>query len=169
MINLGSIIPMLGKAITGNIGGAVEEGLKAIGIKPTDDPKQNRNMFEKAKENLSPDQIAALKKAEIDWNIKCKELEVDMEEVLAGDRDSARQREMTLKDKTPQIIGTILMIGFFGLLTAMMFFDVPTENQQVLHMMLGALATMTTAVCNYYFGSSRSSSLKDEKIAKMKY
>lgn len=169
MINLGSIIPMLGKAITGNIGGAVEEGLRAIGITPTDDPKQNRNMFEKAKENLSPDQIAGLKKAEIDWNIKCKELEVDMEEVLAGDRDSARQREMTLKDKTPQIIGTILMIGFFGLLGAMMFFDVPTENQQVLHMMLGALATMTTAVCNYYFGSSRSSSMKDEKIAKMKY
>ncbi len=169
LMNFNAIMPILGKAITGNIGGAVEEGMKALGLIPTHDREANKRAFNKALATASPEQLVALKEAEIKYTSKMKQMDLDLEQVLANDRDSARKREIAIKDKTPQIVGVLLMFGFFSLLGTLMFVDIPPKNQQVLHIMLGSLGTMATAVANYYFGSSSGSKSKDDKIARMRF
>lgn len=168
-MNFGAIMPILGKAIQGNIGGALHVAMEALGLPISDNEEKNKKVFNDAKERLTPDQILSLKKAEAEYKAKIKQMDLDLEQILSDDRNSARQREMALKDRTPKIIGYLIMGGFFALLIGLMVFDVPEKNSQVLNVMLGALGTMVTAVANYYFGSSSGSKSKDEKIAKMRY
>ena len=168
-MNFDKIMPILGKAITGNIGGALSEGMKALGLISTGNDLDDRQTFMEAFNRATPEQLVALKTAEMNYRSKMKKMDLDLEAILADDRDSARQREMVIKDKTPQIVGVLLMVGFFGLLATLMFIDIPPKNQQVLHIMLGSLGTMATAVANYYFGSSSGSKMKDEKIARMRF
>jgi len=168
-MNFGEIMPILGKAIQGNIGGALHVAMEALGLPISDNEEKNKKAFNDAKERLTPEQILSLKKAEAEYKAKIKQMDLDLEQILSDDRNSARQREMTLKDRTPKIIGYLIMGGFFSLLIGLMVFDVPEKNSQVLNVMLGALGTMATAVANYYFGSSSGSKSKDEKIAQMRY
>lgn len=163
------LIPTLGKAITGDIPGALDEGMKALGLKPTGDKNKDRVSFEQAIQKASPEQIEKLKALEVQWKIRDKELDVESEKVSAGDRDSARQREIAVKDCVPGIIGGIVFVGFFVLLGLLFFKDLPENNESILNIMIGSLATMSTGIISYYFGSSKGSQDKDDKIARMRY
>ena len=83
----------------------------------------------------------------------------------AGDRESARKREETVKDWMPGILATFVTAGFFGLLAFMLKFDVPENNRDVLNIMLGSLGTAWLSIITYYFGSSLSSAKKDAVIS----
>ena len=54
------------------------------------------------------------------------------------------------------------MLGFFGVLAAMLFTDFPPGAGDVLKLMIGALGAMTVQVGNYFFGSSVGSKRKTE-------
>lgn len=151
------IIPVLGKAIQGDVGGALHEGMKALGLKPSGNLSQDKKNFEDAFKNATPEQLESLKKLEYNFKIEAQKIDAD-------DRNSARQRHMIMKDRTPSIIGIFLVLGFFALLAILIFTEVPIHNQQILNIMLGSLGTMTTAVVTYYFGSSNSSAKKDEML-----
>lgn len=168
MFNIMKVLPVLGKAIQGDVGGALNEGMKAIGLKPSGDTSQDKKSFENAVKNATPEQLQALKKIEYDYKIQMAKLEIKEEKVHADDRNSARERHMTMKDRTPSIIGISLVFGFFALLGILIFTEVPIHNQQILNIMLGSLGTMTTAVVTYYFGSSSSSAKKDEMLRESK-
>ena len=161
MINVMKFLPVLGKAIQGDVGGALNEGMKAIGLQPSGDSDKDKRNFDKAIESATPEQLQALKKVEYDFKVQ-------MEKMASDDRDSARKRHLTMKDSTPAIIGISLVFGFFALLATLIFTEIPIHNQQILNIMLGSLGTMTTAVVTYYFGSSNGSSKKDEMLRSMK-
>jgi len=161
MINIMKFLPVLGKAIQGDVGGALSEGMQAIGLKPSGDSDKDKIKFDKAIESATPEQLKALKKLEYDF-------EIQMEKMASDDRDSARKRHLTMKDSTPAIIGISLVFGFFALLATLIFTEIPIHNQQILNIMLGSLGTMTTAVVTYYFGSSNGSSKKDEMLRSIK-
>lgn len=158
------VLPVLGKAIQGDMGGALDEGMKAIGLNPSGNASQDKRDFEDAVKNATPEQLKALKKIEYDYKIQMAKLQIKEEKVHAEDRNSARERHMAMKDRTPSIIGISLVFGFFALLGILIFSEVPIHNQQILNIMLGSLGTMTTAVVTYYFGSSNSSAKKDEML-----
>ena len=168
MFNIMSVLPILGKAIQGDVGGALDEGMKAIGLKPTGNKDRDKKSFERAMENATPEQLAALKKVEFDYKVQMAKLDIKQEQIHSDDRDSARKRHITMKDSTPSIIGMALVFGFFALLGTLIFTEIPIENQQILNIMLGSLGTMTTAVITYYFGSSSSSAKKDELLRSSK-
>jgi hypothetical protein len=88
----------------------------------------------------------------------------ELEKIQAEDRNSARQREIAIKDKTPQILAFGSLIGFFGILTALIFVEIPPTAKDVLYVMIGVLGTLVTGVVQYYFGSSSGSSAKSDSI-----
>ena len=94
------------------------------------------------------------------------ELEIDLERIVAGDRDSARKREVALGDHTPKILAAAITIGFFGILFWMFVHGVPKNGNEALLLMLGALQTAFTGVIAYYFGSSAGSKAKTDAMAK---
>lgn len=115
----------------------------------------------------NPDVLLKLKQAEQDFQVKLKELDISLEKLHADDRASARQREIAVKDKTPSLLAFVAFAGFFGILAAMMIYDMPTSSRDLLLIMVGALGAMVTSVINYYFGSSAGSASKSVAMEKM--
>lgn len=99
------------------------------------------------------------KMAEIEANLK-----LSLEKIAADDRNSARQREMAVKDKTPAYLAYGITVGFFGVLCYMLAYKVPETGHDALLVMLGSLGTAWAAVVSYYFGSSAGSDRKSELL-----
>ena len=68
----------------------------------------------------------------------------------------------TWKEIYQYILGALIIIAFFGVLT-MMIFKQPEDNA-VLNTMIGILGTVAVMVATYFFGSSKGSSDKNEMI-----
>ena len=88
-------------------------------------------------------------------------------ELANSDRDSARQREKEVKDRTPSILAYSITFGFFSVLIMMMFYEIPMSAKDVLYVMLGSLGTAWTGVIAYYFGSSAGSAAKHSMIDRL--
>ncbi|MBK8200635.1 MAG: hypothetical protein IPK75_20050 [Acidobacteria bacterium] len=104
--------------------------------------------------------------ADLDYQQRIAELGLDGLKVDAADRDSARKREIAVKDKVPAVLSAIAVIGFFGVLAALFFVTIPEKNAEVIFMMIGSgVVGAFTIVLNYYFGSSSGSRLKTLALA----
>lgn len=113
-----------------------------------------------ALENATPEQIAALKRAEHEFEIALRNASIEEARIDAADRANARARQTEMRDWTPSALGALIIIGFFVVLGAMVAHRFPPGAETEFSIMLGALATMTAAVVNYFFGSSAGSKEK---------
>lgn len=120
---------------------------------------------ERALASASPETLLKLKEAENAFLLEMEKLDVDLERIHAGDRDSARKREAETKDKTPLILAMLITAGFFCTLGYMMIHGLPEAGRDALLIMLGALGTAWGNVVNYYFGSSAGSKQKSDLMA----
>lgn len=64
------------------------------------------------------------------------------------------------------ILGLALIVGFFWLLTSLVYQAIPEGNKDILNIAVGALIGMAMAVVNYFFGSSKGSADKNEMLKK---
>lgn len=112
--------------------------------------------------------LVALKRIDAEFQASLEEAGVSLERVAAEDRASARQRQVQMGDWSPSILGGAIIVGFFGVLVALMVWSLPPAVADVIQIMLGALAALVTQVANYFFGSSRGSKNKDITIATLK-
>jgi len=117
-------------------------------------------------QSLPPEQVAELARIEKDRAIELERLANDRLRIDAEDRNSARAREMAVKDWIPGILAIGVSLGFFGVLGYMLKFGAPKEGGEALMVMLGALGASWGAVMNYYFGSSKSSADKTALLAR---
>jgi len=117
-----------------------------------------------AAKNATPEQLLALKKAEQDFAIKMRELDIDLERISNEDRNSARNREIKTKDMTPRLLAGAVTFGFFGVLSWMIINGLPINGGEALLVMLGTLGTAWGAIVSYYFGSSAGSREKTDQL-----
>lgn len=123
--------------------------------------------IERAVLAASPEDLRKLKQAEQVFQSQMKALQVDLEALHAGDRASARNRQIRTNDHMPAYIAFAALCGFFGILAAIIFVELPPASQAPLNVMLGALGSLVVAIGNYYFGSSAGSSAKNDLIARL--
>ena len=71
-----------------------------------------------------------------------------------------------LKSLYMYLLGAIIMVGFFWLLTALVYQAVPESNKDILNIAVGALIGMAAGIVNYFFGSSKGSADKTELLKK---
>jgi hypothetical protein len=114
--------------------------------------------------SATPDQMAAIKKIDADFKVQMKSLDIDLERIAAGDRDSARQMQRETKDWVPKVLAIVITLGFFGILIWMLLKGMPQTGTEALLMMLGALGTAWTGVINFYYGSSAGSKAKTDAM-----
>lgn len=162
---LGSAAPIIATALGGPLGGlAVSAAADALGLS-----EKTEQAIKDAISGATPEQLEALKRADYEFALKRTELEqtyqLNLATIEAGDRASARQREVTTGDHiTPRILAAVVVLGFFGVLTLMIFNELPPAGRDSLLVLVGALGAAFGAIVNYYFGSSSGSAAKQRQI-----
>ncbi len=155
--------PKIARELGGPLAGAAVEALSRA-IFGSDGADEDT--IAEAIEGATADQIIALKRAEHEFEIALRQAAVEEQKIDAADRASARTRQTAMDDWTPSILGALIIAGFFLTLGVMVARRLPEGAETEFSIMLGALATMTAAVVNYFFGSSAGSREKTKLLSK---
>ncbi len=164
---VGKIAPWIGTALGGPLGGSATAAVcSALGL----DAGASDDQIQDKIAGATPDQLLALKQADQAFQEKMTQIGFDqidkLDELSNSDRDSARKREIEVKDWTPRILAYGVTIGFFGLLAYLAYMAVPSANKGDLDIMLGSLGTAWVSIVGYYFGSSAGSDAKTKLLGK---
>jgi len=157
-----TLAPLLGTALGGPLGGAAASfiadklGIESKTIEAVTDVLNSGKM--------TPDQIGAIKLAEIDFKKFIETNKIDMVKVEAADRESAREMQVSTKSHVPAVLTYLLTIGFFGVLGAMFKFPELKESAPLM-IMLGSLGTAWTGACAFWFGTTHGSQAKNDLLA----
>ena len=154
---LKQLAPLLGTALGGPLGGAAASFIASkLGIDGGTIESVNE-VLNSGK--MTPDQIANLKLAEIDFQKFLTEHKIDLDRLDLENVKSAREMQGLTHSSTPMVLSYLITAGFFGILIYMMS-DAYVSSEPLL-VMLGSLGTAWVAVVNFWFGSSHGSQNKD--------
>ena len=159
---LKSIAPLIGTALGGPLGGAAVSfiadklGVSGATVQNVTEALQSGKM--------SPEQITAIKEAEIDFQKFLITNKIDLEKVAAADRANAREMQDQTHSNMPAILTVMITVGFFGVL-GWMLCDESVIDAPPLLIMLGSLGTAWTGCCAFWFGTTSSSGKKDVLLA----
>lgn len=147
---IGDLAPTLGAALGGPVGGAAATMLAdVLGCDPT--PQK----IEKALQQATPEQLAEIKKAELDFEVRMKELEVDV--FALETKDAQHARESFKEDWTARAIA-LLSVSLFGGYIFMVTIQPPEANDDgIVNLILGYLGGIVSSVVAFYFGASKTS------------
>lgn len=159
---LGQVAPSIATALGGPLAGVAVRTLSGALFGHEEGTEQQ---VAEAIASATPEQLSAIKKIDADFKVRMKELDIDLERIAAGDRDSARQMQRETKDWLPKALAIFITFGFFGILLWMMVMGLPKTGIEALLMMVGSLTTAFTGVMQFYFGSSAGSKAKNELLA----
>lgn len=160
-----TVAPSIASAVGGPLAGMAT---KAISEALLGKPDGTEEELAQAATKATPEQLLALKKAENDFALQMRELDIDLERIAGADRDSARNREIKTKDWTPKLLAGGITVGYFGVLFYMLTHGLPTTGgSEAMLVMLGTLGTAFGGVMAYYFGSSAGSKEKTEAMNRM--
>jgi hypothetical protein len=113
---------------------------------------------------LTGDQIVAIKQAELEAKAKEEELGVKFAEMEFKDLDSARQREMAVKDNTNKILAYTIVGAFIAMIGATLL-GLAKVDSALTGTLVGYLSAKAEQVCAYYFGSTKGSADKTRLLA----
>jgi uncharacterized membrane protein len=87
--------------------------------------------------------------------------ELEKFRIEVSDRDSARKREIEVKDRMPATLALLSLALFAAALWALLSGQVDKSNAEVVYLLLGTLNGIVGTVFAYYFGTTRSSQQKN--------
>lgn len=117
---------------------------------------------------MTPDQISALKDAEQKFQLQMQQLQFqhseDLEALAEKDRESARNREIQVRDKTPRNLAYGVTVLCLSAELLVLFHGPGHTDPVVVGRILGMLDSALMLVLSYYYGSSRGSDDKNQII-----
>lgn len=153
---LKQLVPLLGTALGGPLGGAAASFIAdKLGL-DSKDVEAVGNVLSGNK--LSPEQITNLKLAELDFQKFLEDNKIKLATLDVQDRSSARDLQKVTGSWVPGAMAVGVTVGFFGILVSMLVSEVKPSD--ALLVMLGSLGTAWTAIISFYFGSSQGSAAK---------
>ena len=151
---VGTVAPTIGTALGGPMGGMAANMIADV-LGCDNDPKS----IQKAMDSATPEQMLELKKAEAEFEVKMKELEVDVFKLEVADTQDARKTFS--KDWTARIIGIAVIGGFMGYIFLVTIQPPEQNSEALINLVLGYLGGLASAIISFYFGSSNTTN-KDE-------
>lgn len=167
---LKKLAPTLAAALGGPLAGvAVQAVGAALGWEESTKEKVEDLL---TKGNLTGDQIAALKVAELEMvrheremNFKFAELEFRKLELDVTDRNGARSRESSVKDNTNRVLAYTI-VGSFVALVGSTLLGYARVDTALAGTLVGYLSAKAEQVLSYYFGSTAGSWAKTMLLGK---
>lgn len=169
-MNLAELIantaPKLGGAVAGKAGELLGEVAKNIISEVFGLPKNSdeQKFIEAIKS--SPDVLIKLREAELQFQQKLVDAEIEFERISAQDRDSARKMQIATSSKFPEILA-LFIIGFtcyisYHILTS----GVPNNvSEMVAGSVLQLFMSLSVGIVGYFYGSSIGSKIKTENLS----
>ena len=162
---VGAVAPALATALGGPLAGVA---VKAIASKVLGKPDASEQEVERAILGMPPEALVQLKQAEVELQKILSDAGVKLEDIHRQDRDSARKREVEVRDIVPGGLAALVVAGFgWTLYQLLSGASPPKASEDVLYMMLGALSSALAQVLAYYFGSSSGSKEKTGALERM--
>ena len=156
---LRTVAPVLASLVGGPLAGTAVSALSNLLLERPDAPQEE---IAQAIANATPETLAKLKQLDNDFNVQMKQLDIDLERLHAEDRQSARRREAEVQDWVPRTLALLIFLGFFCVLIALVFVEIPSRGEAPLNIMLGVLGGGITSILTYYYGSSAGSDKKTQ-------
>jgi hypothetical protein len=136
-----------------------------VKIEPTEEAIHNAL----AESHVYPERLLQAQNAEREAAIKFAEMNFDSAEKLEAlaveDRKDARDREKTVRDRTPEIGFYFLLIAVGAALYFLFKYPVPDGNKAIVFSTVGGLVALATMAGTYFYGTTRGSERKTELLA----
>lgn len=117
--------------------------------------------------SANPADLKELKMADMEFRKHMKELDIDLERVHAGDRDSARKLAVS-RGVWPQVIFSVIYtVGYFAVLYLFVTGRVQINDgmKELVGTLLGVMTAAQIQIINFWFGSSAGSKAKTDALA----
>ena len=151
---IGAVAPTIGTALGGPMGGMAANMIaEVLGVPNT--PKA----INKALAEATPEQLLELKKAEKEFEVKMKELDVDLFALSTADVQDARKN--FAGDWTPKLLGALCLLGFFAYIFLVTINPPNDMSDDIVMLILGYMSGIASAVVSFYFGASNIPDKKD--------
>ena len=147
---IGAVAPTIGSALAGPLG---EQAASVISSVLGCDPEPKK--IQQAIQSATPEQMLELKRAEKEFEVQMKELEVDVFALETADVQDARSKFS--RDWTARIMGTAVVGGFMGYIFLVTIQPPEQNSEALINLVLGYLGGLASAVISFYFGASHSS------------
>ncbi len=160
-----SIAPTIATALGSPIAGmAISAVTSALGLAP--DAKDEAI---NAAITANPDLLLKLKESEIAFKQRIAELGIDLERIHSEDRNSARNRQVQLKDQVPNVLAFVVIVGFFATVGYVFSGNIMLAGEQgiLVGTIIGYVSAKADQVLSYFFGSSSGSDKKNQIMADM--
>jgi len=161
---LAEYAPTLASMIGGPLAGTAVSALEGVlGIAPTG----NKQTALAAVASANPDQILALQAENNRHAEALSKAGIDLETLTVRDRESARQREMAVKDWVPGVLAAAVVLVWLGGYAATMFAHL---DPSIRDLITGGLRTLDAAlmlVLSYYYGSSRGADASNATVHRL--
>ena len=152
---IGAVAPTIGTALGGPMGSMAANMIaETLGCEPT--PKK----IEEAVQAATPEQLAELKKIDKDFEVRMKELDVDLYALETADIQDARGKFS--KDWTSRIMGIAVVGGFMGYIFLVTLQPPEQNSEALINLVLGYLGGLASAVISFYFGASNTKGKDDD-------
>ena len=116
--------------------------------------------------NMTGEQIAAVKVAELELKKHESDNGFKFAELEVRDRESARAMQIATKSNTPEVLSWLIVAATLGLEGWVLLYGLPSDAPElVVGRILGTLDTAFTGVLAYWLGSTVGSKIKDATIA----
>jgi|TARA_R100000234_G_scaffold23736_1_gene13579 hypothetical protein len=144
---VGAVAPTLGTALAGPLGGTAAQAISAVlGCK--NDPKSISTAMQQA----TPEQLAEIKKAELDFEAQMKKMDVDIFNLETADVQDARKAFKG--DWTPRVFGLFSLCGFLGYIFLVTIQPPDANSDTIVSLVLGYLGGLVSGISSFYFGAS---------------
>ena len=148
---IGAIAPTIASAIGGPVAGLAVKALSSALLGHPDGSEDDINA---ALSSATPEQIAAIRKADNDFKVQMKSLDIDLAKIAADDRNSARQMAIVTHDLTPRILAVVIVICYVLAQFYLFTHTIDPSMRELVARVLGTVDGALMLVLSYYFGSS---------------
>jgi len=148
---IGSVAPTIATALGGPVAGMAVKALSSALFGHEDGTQED---IQTALANPTGDQLAALKKIDADFKVQMKSLDIDLENIAAKDRDSARNMAIMTHDWTPRVLAVVVVVAWGIVQWYLLHNVIDASMRELVARVLGTLDGALMLVLSYYFGSA---------------
>ena len=147
---LKALAPSLGSAIGGPMGGmAAKMVAKKLGIKKTD-----TKSIEQAIETAGPDTIEGLQTLDKEFELKMKQLDIDVFAKQVEDVQDARK--VFGDDPIPKLFAMLALVGFLAYVFLVTMQEPESNDDAIVNLVLGYLGGLVSGSSAFFFGANNS-------------